>query len=105
VSVYRRSNGASLILVIAIFGIFGLSLLLFALHYTQQLGSYQEQTAAIEAASLAAARDLSRIIIEDHNIGFVALSDYSPVGTITKASDGYPTPVHGINTVLATARL
>ncbi len=101
----RSRRGGTLALVAAIVATFGLALLFFALHYSQQMGSYQEQKSAIEAAALAAARDLGRIVLEDPNIGFVALSDYAPKGNGTLAKDGYATPVHGINTVLATARL
>jgi len=60
---------------------------------------------ALEAASLAAARDLSRIVVDDPKWGYVSLTDQPPVGDDTRASDGYPLPVTGINTILATARL
>lgn len=60
---------------------------------------------ALESASLAAARDLSRIVIDDSKWGYVALTDHPPIGDDTRAKDGYPLPVTGINTILATARL
>lgn len=60
---------------------------------------------ALEAASLAAARDLSTIVIEDPRWGYVALTDHPPVGDETLAEDGYPLPVTGINTIMATVRL
>lgn len=60
---------------------------------------------ALEAASLAAARDLSRIVINDSKWGYIALTDQPPVGKDTFAADGYPLPVTGINTIIATARL
>lgn len=60
---------------------------------------------ALEAASLAAARDLSRIVIDDPKWGYVALTDQPPIGDSTKAGDGYPLPVTGINTIMATVRL
>lgn len=60
---------------------------------------------ALEAASLAAARDLSRIVIDDPKWGYVALTDQPPVGEDTKAGDGYPLPVTGINTIMAKVRL
>jgi hypothetical protein len=60
---------------------------------------------ALEAASLAAARDLSRIVVDDPKWGYVALTDHPPVGDDTKAEDGYPLPVTGINTIMATVRL
>lgn len=60
---------------------------------------------ALEAAALAASRDLSRIAIDDPNWGFIALSDQPPIGDDTRARDGYPLPVTGANTILATARM
>ncbi len=65
----------------------------------------QRHRTAVEAASLAAAGDLSRIVIDDPYFGFVALTDYPPVGKATIAGDGEPLPVSGINTVIGTARL
>ncbi len=61
--------------------------------------------AANEAAALAAAGELGRIVINDPHYGFIGLSDASPLGKATIAGDGEPLPVTGINTVLATARL
>lgn len=81
------------------------ALLLFAFAYTRMLGGNQEQKTAIEAAALAAAKDLSRIVMEDPHFGWVGLSDYAPVGNVTKAPDGYLTPVTSINTILGTIRL
>jgi hypothetical protein len=101
----RNRSGGSLALVVAIVCTIGLALLLFVLKYTRVLGSYQEQRTAIDAAALTAAKDLSRIVIEDPNFGFVSLSDYAPTGTNTAARDGYCMPVLGINTILATTRL
>lgn len=60
---------------------------------------------ALESASLAAARDLSRIVIDDSKWGYVSLTDQPPIGNETLAKDGYPLPVTGINTILATVRL
>jgi len=81
------------------------ALLLFALAYTRLLGGNQEQKTAIEAASLAAAKDLGRIVLKDDHFGWVSLSDYAPTGAMTKAPDGLYQPVYGINTILATIRL
>ncbi len=60
---------------------------------------------ASEAAALAAARDLPRIVINDPHFGYIALVDYPPIGKATLAGDGEPLPVTGINTIIATARL
>ena len=73
--------------------------------FTGMLGSYQEQRTAIEAASLAAAKDLSAIVIDDPNFGLIGLSDSSPTGTATTAGDGFYTSVTGVNTLFGTIRL
>ncbi len=101
----RNTRGASLVLSIAIFGGLALMIMLFCLKFTGFMGSYHEQRSAIEAAALAAAKDLSAIVIVDPNFGLIGLSDCSPVGTATAAGDGYYTPVTGINTLLGTIRL
>jgi hypothetical protein len=69
------------------------------------MGSYSEQRSAIEAAALAAAKDLSALHIDDPNFGLIGLSDASPIGTATAAADGYYTEVIGINTLFGTIRL
>jgi hypothetical protein len=100
----RNNCGSTLALIVALVATVGLAICLFGLKYSQELGSYQEEKSAVEAAALVAAKDLSRIVMEDPNVGFIALSDYAPVGTGTVAGDGYAMPVEGINTLLATVR-
>ncbi len=58
----------------------------------------------VEGASLVAANDLSRIVFNDPNFGYVSLSNYPPVGKGTRALDGEPLPVIGINTLVGTFR-
>ncbi|CAN5208438.1 hypothetical protein BH11CYA1_BH11CYA1_26480 [soil metagenome] len=77
----------------------------FSLSYVRLLGSNSEQRNAIEAASLAAARDLSMIAINTPDYGFVSLSDSAPTGDTTTAADAYNTPVRSINTIIGTLRL
>ncbi len=101
----RQQRGNMIALVGAICGGLLLALLLFALAYTRLLGGNQEQKTAIEAASLAAAKDIGRIVIKDDHFGWVSLSDYAPTGTMTKAPDGLFQTVYSINTILATIRL
>jgi hypothetical protein len=101
----RGQRGNMLILIVSI--LMGILMLLlgFSLSYVRMLGSNAEQKTAIEAAALAAARDLARIVIEDPNFGFISLSDAAPATPNTKAEDGFSMPVVGINTLLATIRL
>lgn len=100
-----RDRGNMLVLVVAVLAGLVLTIILFMLGYIRLLGSHSEQRTAIESASLAAAKDLSRIVVEDPNFGFISLSDGAPVGTGTTAGDKYYMPVHGINTLLGTIRL
>jgi len=65
----------------------------------------QRAQSAAEAAALSVATELSRIVVEDSNWGFVALGDQPACGTATMAPDGEPIPIVSINTVLAAARL
>lgn len=101
----RRQRGNMIALVAAICAGLLVALLLFALAYTRLLGGNQEQKTAIEAASLAAAKDLGRIVMKDDHFGWVSLSDYAPTGAMTKAPDGFLQPVYSINTILASIRL
>ena len=100
-----RKRGNMLVLIVAILAGLVIAVILFMLGYIRILGSHNEQRTAIESAALAAAKDLSRIVVEDPNFGFISLSDDAPVGTSTTAGDKYFMPVHGINTILGTIRL
>ncbi|HEY9733461.1 MAG TPA: hypothetical protein V6C89_16195 [Drouetiella sp.] len=100
----RKARGGSLILVLAFFFIvIGLSF--FCLRFTRMLATHQEQRTAVEAAALAAAHDLSRVVIEDPNFGFISLSDSAPTGKATTAGDNYYVEVQSINSLLCTVRL
>lgn len=101
----RRIRGGTLALIAALSAAVIIAILLFALAYTRLLGSNQEQKTAIEAASIAAAKDAGRIVIEDNNFGYISLSDAAPVGQATKAADGFSLPVKSINTIMGTIRL
>lgn len=59
---------------------------------------------AVEAAALVAANDLSRVIINDPEFGYVSLSNFPPNGEGTLAPDGEPLPVTSINTLMGTIR-
>lgn len=78
---------------------------MFALAYTRMIGAHAEQKTAIEAAALASARDLSRIVINDPTFGYVGLADSAPTGKQLMATDGFPLEVRSINTIFATIRL
>lgn len=100
----RRSSGN--ILVFGLVAAVPLLMLFLTLLRLQLLGTVaQRSQTAAEAASLAAAADLSKIVVNDPYYGFVALSDYGPYGKCTLAADGESLPVLGINGIVATARL
>ncbi len=99
-----RSRGNTLALIVAVMVVL-VAILLFALAYTRLMGSSQEQRTAIEAASLAAAKEISRIVINDPNFGYISLSDAAPVGKATAAGDNFFMPVYGLNTIMGTIRL
>lgn len=101
----RRRRGNMIVLAVALIAGVVLLFILFGLGYIRILGSHSEQATAIESAAIAAAKDLSRIVVEDPNFGFISLSDAAPVGTSTIAGDRYFLPVHSINTLLGTIRL
>ncbi|MFN8656419.1 MAG: hypothetical protein U0105_08790 [Candidatus Obscuribacterales bacterium] len=101
----RNSRGNMLVLAsVATLGIL-VALLLLVMNFGRVTGGAGEHRTAIEAAALAAATDLARIVIDDPNYGFISLGDHPPIGRRTVARDGEPLPVMGINTILGTARL
>ncbi|HEY9784521.1 MAG TPA: hypothetical protein V6D17_03895 [Candidatus Obscuribacterales bacterium] len=101
----RRERGNTLVLVLALLLGLVLVILFFGLGYTRMLGSHQEQKTAIEAAALAAAKALSRAVVDDPNFGFIGISDAAPKGKGTAAGDKYGLTVRSLNSILATIRL
>lgn len=101
----RGFRGNMLILITAVVVGIVIFLLIFGVSFARILGTNSEQRTAIEAAAIAAARDISRIVINTPECGFVSLSDFAPNGAATAAADGYALPVRSINTIIGTARL
>ena len=101
-----RGERASAMLCLML--IFAMALLIFIATSCASLvkffTAHRHAECAVEAASLAAARELSQVVVEDPNYGFVGLSDGAPSATSSIAQDGKPIPVVGINTLVATAR-
>lgn len=71
----------------------------------KMMGKSAPSYTTIEQAAVAAADSLSTIVVNSPECGYVALSDLSAEGTATQAKDGYSLPVHGINSLIGTARL
>lgn len=101
----RRQSGAAMLMIIIICVaalvvaiVTGVTLMKFTI-------ASQRAEAACEAASLAAAKELSRIVIEDPNFGLIGLGNFAPSESGILAGDGKPLPVVSINSVLANARV
>lgn len=102
----NRSQKGNMLALIGAFsaGIFIL-LFVFAMVYLRLIGTDTERKTAIEAAALAAAREMSNIVVPNDDFGLVGLSDSAPNGTDTQAGDNYYTSVHGINSLMGTTLL
>lgn len=96
----RAACGNTMVLVvITIFALLVVAYL--AINFAQLVGTHKEAQTAIDAASLAAAKDMSHIVIDDKDgchFGIVGLVDDLP-----RKKDNRP--VLGINTLMATVRL
>lgn len=101
----REKRGNMLILVTAVTVGIIVAILIFMVGYVRLMGTQTERKTAIESAALTAAREMSKIVVENNDFGMVGLSDSAPVGTDTQAADNFYTSVHGINTILGTTLL
>lgn len=81
------------------------AVMLFGLSYLSVNRGNLGQKSAAEAAALAAAQDIGRIVVNTPECGLVSLCDEPPVGSDTLADDNYFVEVRSINELLATARL
>lgn len=104
----RRVRGERASAMLLLMLIFAMALLIFfatsCASVVKFFTAHRHAESAVEAASLAAARELSLVVVEDPNYGFVGLSDSAPTASSSIAQDGKPIPVVGINTLVATAR-
>ena len=103
--VTRSSRGGIIPLILGLLLTVILVLAVFSLRFTSMLGSHQEQTTATQAASLAAAKAIGRIVVNDPQLGFISLTDSAPRGRGVAAADGFGLPVRSFNGLLATIRL
>jgi hypothetical protein len=101
----RNPKGNMIVVIVAVTMGLVVALIFFCLNYARLLGGNAEQKKAIEAAALAAATDISNIVINTPQMGYVSLSDQAPIGKFTVAGDQFFMPVRGINTIIGTARL
>ncbi len=100
----RHSRGNTLAMVAAV-TVIGLLVIIFALLYMSMVRSGTEHKTAIESAAIAAAKDISRIVVDSPECGLVGLTNQAAIYSDTTAPDEYYQEVHSINELIATARL
>lgn len=101
----RKPSGNMIVLVSGVTATLVIALIVFFYNYVRLLASQGQSKNAIEAAALAAASDLSRIVVNTPEYGYISLSDEAPIGKATAAGDQYYLPVRSINSIIATCRL
>ncbi len=105
----RNPHGNMIALGAGISAILLIFLMTFGLNYVRLCGTSKMQNTAIEAAGIAAAADISRIVYDDPNFGLVALSDNPPIAppgaSGNLAADNYPVSVESINVIFGTIYL
>jgi hypothetical protein len=102
-TIKRRRNSGSVLLLTFILALFLLSSFVLGSWIFKYNALQSKQQAATEAAALASAQELSRIVVEDPHFGFVSLSEQNS-GKRTVSPAGEPMPVRGINTILSNIR-
>ncbi len=106
---FRKPHGNMIALGAGVSAILLIVFMTFGLNYVRLCGTSKMQNTAIEAAGIAAAADISRIVYDDPNFGLVALSDNPPIappGTNANlAGDNYPVSVESINVIFGTIYL
>lgn len=100
----KHQRGNTLALVLICIGVIALLVAFFAINYSQILGTHKEAVTAIDAAALAAAKDMQSIVV-DTPLGRVALADDVPAFNPPPGGKSNPYPIIGLNTLLATLRL
>lgn len=97
----KRNSHGSMIVLVMVTLIAMLVIAFVVLNYSQLFATHKEAQTAIDAASLAAAKDMSHIVIDEKDgcyFGVVGLVDDAP-----RKKDNRP--VLSINTLMATVRL
>jgi hypothetical protein len=77
----------------------------FLILYVSMLRSTSEHKSAIDSAAIAAAKDISRVVIDTPEWGYVSLTSVPPTGNATRAPDNWNQEVRSLNELMATARL
>ena len=103
-SKHRSKTGGAFVIILACCCLIIVPMIVIAAQFGMYTVDKSRVQNIVEAAGLLAANDLSRIVINDPNFGYVSLSNYAPIGKATVAPDGEPLPVTGINTLIGTIR-
>ncbi len=101
----RENTGSILVLAMVILAFLILPIAIILNKQCFAMMRHSRYQNSMEAASLLAAQQISKIIINDPHFGFISLTNQPPIGKATLAADGEPCPVRSINNVLATIRL
>ena len=102
---WQRRPGGNMLALVAITAILLVCLLMFGLQFLSMSRGHMEQKTAAEAAALAAAQEIGKIVINTPQCGFVGLVDQPPTGTGTLAADNWSCEVRSINELIGAARL
>ncbi len=101
----KRDRKGSVLVVILLTAICMVLCLYSAVDLGVGITGARQSHSAIEAAALAAAQELSAVVIKDPYFGYIGLSDRPPTAKYLCGADGEPCPVTAINTLVASARL
>jgi hypothetical protein len=101
-----KQAGNTLVLVMVTIGIVALIAAFIILNYNQLLGAHKEIQTGIDAAALAAAKDMSRVVVNGP-LGRIGLVDDTPAFVVPNGMTGKadPRPIIGVNTLMGTLRL
>ncbi len=103
---FRNPRGLAVFyLLLALAGLLVIPLALSAVNLMYLYRTQECLNAAADAAALAGAKSISQIVVLDSDVGYLALSNYPPIGKGILAPDGEPLPVASYNQLSGTARL
>ncbi len=100
----RYAKGSMLVVIAAVM-ICIIALLALLFNLVRFISGSQNQIGAAQAAALAVAQDLSCIVVNTPQYGYISFSDAAPNGNNTAATDQYDMPVRSINSLIGTARV
>lgn len=101
----KRSSAGNMLFVVSSVAFLLLAVMMFGLFYLSTTKGNLEQKTAAEAAALAVAQDIGRIVVNTPECGNVGFCDHAPQGKGTIADDNWFGEVRSINELMATARL